>query len=263
MGMDVNIKGLVDSVRPGSNGQFRSWHCLDEEQLGAFVEQQMSAREKENVEKHLGRCAFCRDQVGFLVRALEEDPAEPAPAHWIVKAREKGRVGTTTPPLPVWRWGAVAGATACAVLAVALWLQPGSEIRPVVPAASPVKASQVISQNEPKPLQSAGPSSVVRNQLRATSLPEVLFPKANSVVAPQRLEFRWKEMKGALSYEARLVTPEGDVLWDQRVEARSATLPSTVGLHPGETYFLWIRAYLPEGKVVQSKATRFTVAEQK
>jgi hypothetical protein len=112
-----------------------------------------------------------------------------------------------------------------------------------------------------KPLQSAAPSAVVRNQVHAVSVPEIVFPKANSTVPNQSLEFRWKEIKGALSYQARLVTSEGDVLWEQRVEAQSAKLPSTVALHPGETYFLWIRAYLPEGRIVQSKATRFTVAD--
>lgn len=256
----MNIEALVDRLRIGSGGRERGWRCIGEEELASYIEQQISGREKERIEKHLGACSFCRDQVGFLVRVQEEEAPEPVPADWLVKARELGRARSTTPPVPVWRWGAAAAATACVALAVTLWLKPRPEIKPVVPTASSATSQQVISENKTKPLRSVAPSAVVRNQVRAVSVPEIVFPKANSTVSKEGLEFRWKEIKGALSYQARLVTSAGDVLWEERVEAQSAELPSTVALRPGETYFLWIRAYLPEGRVVQSKATRFTVA---
>jgi hypothetical protein len=255
-----NIEGLVDRLRIGRSSGERGWRCLGEEQLAAYIEQQVSGREKERIEKHLGACGFCRDQVGFLVRLQEEDAQEPVPAHWLARARALGSAGSTTRPVLAWRWGAAAAATACVALAVTLWLKPQPEIKLALPKAPQVTSPQVMSQNITKPLQSVVPSAVVRNKVRAVSVPEIIFPKANSKVPKESLEFRWKEVKGALSYQARLVTSEGDVLWEERVEAQSAKLPSSVVLHKGETYFLWIRAYLPEGRVVQSKATRFTVA---
>jgi len=104
---------------------------------------------------------------------------------------------------------------------------------------------------------------VVRNQARAAAAPEVIFPKPQAIVAREDLAFRWKEVKGALSYEVRLVNAEGGVLWEQRVQGQSTRPAPTLTLPPGETCFLWVGADLPDGRTVQSKAIPFTVADEK
>jgi hypothetical protein len=152
---------------------------------------------------------------------------------------------------------------ACLLLAAALWLRPQPEARPSLSQAVPAPSSQVLAQAETKPLRPTPPAPVVRNQTRAAAAPEVIFPKPHSTVAREGLAFRWKEVKGALSYEVRLVNAEGDVLWEQRVQGQSTRPAPTLALQPGETCFLWVGAYLPDGRTVQSKAIPFTVADEK
>jgi hypothetical protein len=240
----------------------RGWRCLDEEELAAYVEQRVAGREQERVESHLAACRDCRDQVGFLTRAEEEQALAPVPAGWLAGARGLDRPGAKG-WMWTWSWGAAATAVACLLVAGALWLRPQPETAPSVSGARPTPSPQVVAQAETKPLPPAQPAPMVRNQARAAAAPEVIFPKPHAIVAREGLAFRWKEVKGALSYEVRLVNAEGDVLWEQRVQGQSTKPTPTLALQPGETCFLWVGAYLPDGRTVRSKAIPFTITDGK
>jgi hypothetical protein len=257
----MGSENFMTQFRAGGESPGRSWHCLEEEKLAAYVEQRVAGREKEQVESHLAACRACRDQVGFLVRAEEERTLDVVPAGWLAGARELERPGARA-WMSAWYWGTAATAAACLLLA-ALWFRPQPEARPSVSGAVPAPSSQVLAQAETKPLPPVPPAPVVRNQAHAAAGPEVIFPKAHSTVAREGLAFRWKEVKSALSYEVRLVNAEGDVLWEQRVQGQSTKPAPTLTLKPGETCFLWVKAYLPDGRTVQSKAIPFTVADEK
>jgi len=258
----MGSENFMTRFRAGGESPGRSWHCLEEEKLAAYVEQRAAGREKEQVESHLAACRACRDQVGFLVRAEEERTLAAVPVGWLAQARERDRSGART-WMSAWSWGTAATAAACLLLATALWLRPQPEAKPSVSKAVPAPASEVLAQAETKPLPPAPPAPVVRNQAGVAAAPEVIFPKPHSTVAREGLAFRWKEVKGALSYEVRLVNAEGDVLWEQRVQGQSIKPAPTLTLRPGETCFLWVGADLPDGRTVQSKAIPFTVADQK
>jgi hypothetical protein len=79
------------------------------------------------------------------------------------------------------------------------------------------------------------------------------------VVPGEGLEVRWRGVPGSLFYEVRLVTAEGTNVWEGRTEATAAPLPAGVGLLPGQKYYVWVRAYLSEGKTLKSAATGFRV----
>jgi len=59
-----------------------------------------------------------------------------------------------------------------------------------------------------------------------------------------------------------MVTAEGDLVWEARVEGTQARLPEDVQLAAGEKYFVWVRAHLPEGKTVQSKVVGFKAGKR-
>ena len=258
----MGSEGFMTRFQVGGESTKRGWRCLDEEELAAYVEQRVAGRDRERVEGHLVACKACRDQVGFLVRAEEERGLAAVPGGWLVQARELERPGARA-WMSAWYWGTAATAAACLLLAAALWLRPQPEAKPSVSKAVPAPASEVLAQAETKPLPPAPPAPVVRNQAGVAAAPEVIFPRPHSTVAREGLAFRWKEVKGALSYEVRLVNAEGDVLWEQRVQGQSTKPAPTLTLKPGETCFLWVGADLPDGRTVQSKAIPFTVADEK
>jgi hypothetical protein len=89
--------------------------------------------------------------------------------------------------------------------------------------------------------------------------PDVLYPRQGGVVSPTGIEFRWKRVPTALSYDIRLVTEDGNVVWEGRTEDSRVNLPSSVHATAGESYYVRVCANLPEGKTVTAKVVGFTV----
>src|SRR5215467_13452037 len=85
--------------------------CPDENQLAAYVDQQLIGAERERVESHLAKCDPCLQQVGFLTNQTQIT-AEPAPAWLLQHAKQLMTLPLGTSPV-LWRW-----AVAAAVIAV-------------------------------------------------------------------------------------------------------------------------------------------------
>jgi hypothetical protein len=93
------------------------------------------------------------------------------------------------------------------------------------------------------------------------ALPDLVFPREGSIIESEKLEFRWHKVERSLFYEIRLVTADGSLVWERRVEAPRARLPADMRLTAGQKHFVWVRAYLPEGKTLKSSTVGFTVGE--
>ena len=89
--------------------------------------------------------------------------------------------------------------------------------------------------------------------------PELVYPREGVILASRDLEFRWRQMPGVLFYEVRLVTAEGDVVWEKRSETTHARLPDSIHLASGGQYFVSVRAYLSRGKTAKSATVGFKV----
>jgi len=109
----------------------------------------------------------------------------------------------------------------------------------------------------PSPTESEPPAT---RQVPAAALPEVLSPRQGSVAAPGGVEIRWTDVPRSLYYEVQLTTDEGSLVWEGRSELSSLRLPAGVSLLPGRTYYVSVRAYLPEGKSLKSPVVGFQVA---
>jgi hypothetical protein len=150
----------------------------------------------------------------------------------------------------------VAAATACFLAIAAISLRkPESTV--VSPPAS--AGARVEKPSLPARATTAAPATAqaVRNGQTKRSELQLLFPREGSVIPRREVEFRWKPVRGSQSYEVRLVTAEGNVIWEGRVEGTRARIPRTVELVPGQEYFVFVRAYLPAGKTLKSPAVRF------
>jgi len=230
----------------------RTWRCPDETRLAAYVDRKLDPDSHHRLESHLAKCDYCLGQVGFLLR-VEDLPAVEAPPALIARARDLARRPSRARQ-PIFQWGAAAAAFACLVVAANLWVrQPQTALPPVV-ATTPKVATP-----EPTPMPALVlPKRTVRGG-PPPATPDQVFPRPDSAVARQDLEFRWKEIPSALFYEVRVVTADGDVVWEGKSAGTTLRAPSSVALVAGQKYFVWIGAHLPEGKTIQSRASAFTI----
>jgi hypothetical protein len=267
------------------------WGCLDASQIAAFIEQRLPAEEEARIEEHLADCAACLEQVVFLAR---HQPGEGAtvPPHLLARAR--GLVATRPPawrPLAL-RWGSVAAAFVLfAIAGFRVW-QPATPLTPAVaerdsssttvpaigPATAPAEPSpagtaatsptaQASSPAKPAgttpgvPAPSTPPPVPVRRAPAAADAVVLLSPTSDSMVPLPNLEFRWRDVPNAIYYDLHVVTEEGDVVWQGRVEGTRTRLPDGHPLHAGTKYFVWVRAHLAGGGTLKSAAAAFRVGQ--
>jgi len=62
----------------------------------------------------------------------------------------------------------------------------------------------------------------------------------------------------ARSYEIRIVASDGDLVWEGQTETSSLRLPPGVALKDG-SYFVWITAYLQDGRSAKSSPVPFLI----
>ena len=253
--MNEERPGNLSPLDTVSVGQ-RTWRCPDETLLAAYVEQQLDEDGRHRVESHLADCNFCLNQVGFLLSTQASRQPAAVPGELLRRATELVAADGLASSRTSWQWGALAGATACfvAIVAVSLRKPPSTFVSPPAPAG--VRVEQPVL---PAPATAPTPATAraARNGQTNRFELQLLFPREGSVVPRREVEFRWEPVRGSQSYEVRLVTAEGNVIWEGRVEGTSARVPWTVELVPGQDYFVFVRAFLPAGKTLKSPAVRF------
>lgn len=100
-------------MSPYAPAALRADTCPEAEELAAYLDGRLTPAERTSVERHLARCADCRDVVGESVEALEAFPAVPKP----------------TP----WKWVAIAGGALAAAAAIALAVRLAQPVPYYVP----------------------------------------------------------------------------------------------------------------------------------
>lgn len=216
-----------------SRGERRSWRCPEETAIAAYVQSRLPPRDKDRLEAHLSDCDFCLSQVASLVRASAAAAVDPVPDWLLRKAQGMGEASGAHGRAAPWRW-ALAGSAALA-LTGAIWLyQPSGTETP--------ELARTVRGESGMPL-------------------EILNPREGGVVPAGEVEFRWATAERALFYEVSLVTADGDLVWQSRIEETEARLPPEVRLIPKERYYVWIRAQFSEGGAVKSKTIAFEVSE--
>ena len=226
------------------------FHCPDEHQLAAYVDQQLIGAERERVESHLVKCNWCLQQVGFLTRQTQV-PAAPAPSALVQRAKAL-QAAADTKALFGWKWVAAAAVIAVVATGLVVWREVRSNTeQSVVVATAPRSPALAI----PDKTKSAA-DNAVRGASPPGSLPLVLYPEPGAVVHSSDFTIRWEPVPNATAYEVRVVTAEGDLVWHKRVQEDSVSPPKWA-LRSGSKYFVWVRAWLANGKTQQSRAIGF------
>jgi hypothetical protein len=227
---DHDLERLLSSK--GRPKKHRTWRCPDEVTLAAFVDGGLPESARSRVQGHLADCETCLRQVTAALRSLETPPPE-VPARLLARARGLAQTPADGALAPVWRWSMISAAAGLAlVAAIQFW-----PLR-TAPAPGTLPAE-------------------VRSPPGQLAAPELLSPEEGSVVGREQIDFRWRAVAGAISYEILLVTAEGDVLWQDRTEETGARLPGTVPIAPGQEVYVWVRAHLLDGKTSKSDPVGF------
>jgi hypothetical protein len=83
-------------------------------------------------------------------------------------------------------------------------------------------------------------------------------PRDGDTVEGQPL-VRWQGPREAASYEVQLTTVSGDVILKRQVQGAERQVRLDVPGHQGEVCYLWISAYLSEGRRVSSNVVKVTI----
>lgn len=228
------------------------FRCPDEQELAAYVGQQLIGAERERVESHIAKCDSCLRQIGFLVRHANGVDT-PVPARFLARARQLKSGARKDSPL-VWAWAGVAAAIVLVVISATLGRQAQlkrAKERAVSIAAVEQRQSPDSSSN---PDLQADDS--VRSRSQGVSLPVVLFPQPGATVHASDFSIRWQPISHAVAYEVRVVTADGSLVWHKRVRAVSVRPPAQI-LRSGSKYFVWVRALLADGDTQVSPAVSF------
>ncbi len=247
--------------RRGKMSKRRPWGCLDEPQVAAYTDHQLAGRVKDAVEAHLADCGYCTNLLAFLVRIQRAKVPETVPESLLSRARALAPPKRRFELIYGWGWQAAGVATACLLVVGLLSHRQTQQHVPPPTAHSPATAPAPLPSTVVPEVQTSQDSpSAKRSKANSQSRPKVVFPPEGFTFSRKNVEFRWDAVRGVQYYELRLLSSEGDVIWQERTEENTARLPTGVNLAVGEKYFVWIRAYLAEGKSVQSRAVAFTVA---
>jgi Alkyl sulfatase dimerisation len=162
-----------------------------------------------------------------------------------------------------WYWATATFAitSTAVVAAVLLWSHQTPQLPSVAfgpqkaPPPAPAVASAAIAS---RPIGIPGTRDVLRGKQPPRRELVVLTPLHESSVG-QVPVIRWRAIEHVVHYEVRLLSADGDVLWREQVETDHVTVPSQLALPPGSRYFVLVRAYLVDGKTIDSRAVGFKV----
>lgn len=227
------------------------FHCPDEHDLAAYVDQQLIGAEREQVESHLAKCDSCLQLVGFLMKQSQV-VAGAVPASLVHRA-EQLETSAYEDASFSWKWVSMAAVIAIVAIGVVVSrkVRPRIEEQPAIVSTAQQQSAPIIRDKK-----KSGADAAVRSVSPPASLPRVLSPQPGAIVHPSDFTIRWEAVPNAVAYEVRVVTADGDLVWHKQVHENSVIPPRQM-LRPGLKYFVWVRVWLAEGKTQQSAAIGF------
>jgi len=254
--MDERELIRIIAGRERSQSAQRGWRCPSAEQVAAYLDQSLAAKDKTRFEAHLAHCDFCIGLVGSLVRQQETEEKIEVPAVLLRQAIETMPEKTST--RRSWRWVLAPALTTIVVASAVLLKSPRpAQFTPPnvsVPAEEKASPPAPVLQSKARPVRSPESRSL---KTPAPGL-QLLEPRSGSTVRGEELRFRWKPVSKAVYYEIRVVNSEGDPVWRAESAEPAAHVPGNLSLLPGK-YFVWVSAHLSDGRTLKSDTIAFQI----
>lgn len=204
---------------------------LTEGELAGYLDEDLSADERRQVEEHLDACDDCRTEVIEAARLLAEEWEHEAPVSPDIA--EGGRRASG----PRWAIPAgIAGIAAAAVLATVLLIEPGT-----------------------MPSGDDQPSDRERFVTEGVERLAVYAPPEDGAVAREGLRFTWADA-GTDSYRITITAEDGRLVWAHSSADTTVIPPSTLELETGERFFWYVDA-ISAGVVGRTGAHSFVVTD--
>lgn len=228
----------------------RGWRCPDEEQLAAYIDGAASGEAKRKIERHISDCSYCLRLVSGTTAAARQ-ASVPTPIHLRKRAEELegGRLRN-------WRWVWAMGPALACLVAIAIFLRQPS---PSTPAPQSAGGQPTASAPSATATSSApAPSESTRALGRQPGTLQVLAPARDAVLDRSHMQFEWTTLPNASYYQVRITTTEGGLMWEGRSQQASARPPDKVKFVAGH-YFIWVTAYLNNGRTERSDPLEFSL----
>lgn len=227
------------------SGQTR--FCPETEVLVKYFEGCLNEKALSSLKHHLVGCRFCLAQVGNLERLANRSIDLDVKGAVLADAKRlfKPVLPKSTRNVPVW------AATAVVVLAM-------FTISTLGPRSGDVPAT--IAAGEQPMVEPRGQFRSIDSPM---STPKIISPVEGEQIKSNELTVRWTEVQGSLHYDVRVVTAEGFIVWNNRVEGTEWKPPIDQPLESGMAYFVRVDAYLAEANSVSSDHILFTMEERK
>jgi hypothetical protein len=221
----------------------RTPFCVDDQQIAEYYDGLLPDGKRARVERHVTDCRFCIARIGMLARldhAAEERVPEDALAAAKLTARPATRIRHRR---PAW------AAAALVVMAAGLSFQLFNDRQPGLESGSPAVVS--------------APSSTIRETRSiddAAFGPSILSPRDGQPAGADTM-ILWTAVPDSLFYRVRIVSDEGDLMWQERIEGTEWQLPESLMLAAGADYYLRIDAFVTDAKSLQSDYVLFRFGE--
>jgi len=221
--------------------------CPDADLFASYADGGLSEQEHQEMSSHIADCDYCMVRLGALSRAHEAD-AEVAVPDWVRgRARRLVPGGPTQPPARrrTSRWATAA----------ALFLAFG-----LVFTAGGLRWVTGVGQ-EPATLASG--ERQTRTIAPLSSGPSLLWPREGIILDPVGHEFSWTAIPDCLFYDLRIVSDEGDLIWQERVTQTHWSFPTALPLQEGSEYFVRVDAWLNDSKSLNSNYVLFRYGDRR
>jgi hypothetical protein len=233
----------------------RRWSCPDEETISAYIDRTLDDNRSKRVVSHLVDCTYCRELVATTVKLQRVEDLPEVPAGLMRRALAAGE---TQSRRWVWRWAPVSSAAAalvCAGLIVAVWRAP----QELVIHKRPAPTAPAIMKFEGPKAGEAPQSGRERKPSSYETEPTMITPQQGQLVSRSHLKFRWNAVPNAAYYQVRLVTAEGDLVWEGSSGTRELGVPDSLVLNGGK-YFVLVSAAMNNGRMHKASPVEFQVA---
>ncbi len=218
--------------------------CLSLDELSSWTGGTFTSAGSARVASHLQFCERCAAELTLLeaYHSPARSSSEAADLRWVCDRLRASRMEKAPKKSWIWslggmRWLFPVAATACLLIVAAAAINAR---RDSIPALPPISADAGIE--------------------RAAAI-SLVAPLGDMAEAPVR--FEWKPLPGAAQYRLRLLEVDGSVVWEQRTDSASISVPGSALklMLPMKTLWWRVAAFGASGqKLAESESGRFRVS---
>lgn len=210
--------------------------CPDDQTLTIALDGEFRAVGRAAFEAHVSNCGYCLARLGRVARLKRDAESTEIADLTMARAQRLIQDRRSAQHAPAW---AAAAAIGFAAVLTALWFAQAPEL------ADPMTPSL----------------PEVRNIDPEAYRPQVAFPREGAFVDSDAPLFEWSAVPGSLHYDVRIVSADGAMIWQERVQNAQWRLPEQLRLAAGQDYYFRVDAYLTRAKSLSSRHVMFRVKE--